>query len=312
MLATGCFAACKIALADEGGVSAWLPGQIGSLAAARADSGWSFPFTYYHSSADAGADKTTLRGRRITSGLEARPDILLFSPTYVFERPVMGAQASATLIAPLARIDASVRGSLTGPFGNTLSGRRTDTETGLGDIYVRGSLKWNRGVDNYMTYAMSMLPVGAYAADRLANPGQNHWALDAGGGYTYLDSRTGREISAVLGFTYNFKNHDTDYRNGIDAHLDWAASQFLDPQTHIGLAGYVYQQVTGDSGSGALLGKFRSRVYGIGPQVGHSFKAGDRKLYASLRTYYEFNAENRPKGWNIWLTIVMPLDATRE
>jgi hypothetical protein len=30
--------------------------------------------------------------------------------------------------------------------------------------------------------------------------------VDAGGGYTYLDSQSGREFSAVLGFTYNLPN----------------------------------------------------------------------------------------------------------
>lgn len=28
------------------------------------------------------------------------------------------------------------------------------------------------------------------------------------------------------GITYNWRNPDTDYRNGIDSHLDWVASQF--------------------------------------------------------------------------------------
>lgn len=312
ILATVCILTCKIALADEGGMSIWLPGQISSFAATPADPGWSFPFWYYHSTADSGSNKTTLRGARITTGLQAKADILFFSPTYVFETPIMGAQASVSLTAPLARIDASVQGSLTGPFGNTLSGSRKDTETGLGDIYGMGRLKWNRGVHNYMGYALSAFPVGSYDPNRLANPGQNHWAIDLGGGYTYLDSKAGHEFSAVLGFTYNFENHDTNYKNGIDAHLDWAASQFLNAQTHVGLVGYFYQQMTGDSGSGALLGDYKSRVYAIGPQAGHFFMAGNRKLYTNFKGYYEFNANNRPEGWNIWLTIVIPLEATKE
>ena len=38
---------------------------------------------------------------------------------------------------------------------------------------------------------------------------------------------------------------------------------------HAGLAGYSYRQVTGDSGSGAVLGDFRSQVYSVGPQAGY-------------------------------------------
>jgi hypothetical protein len=155
------------------------------------------------------------------------------------------------------------------------------------------------------------VPVGAYDKGRLANIGTNHWALDAGGGYTYLDEKTGRELSAVLGFTYNFKNPDTDYQSGVDAHLDWAASQFLSEQWQVGLVGYFYQQVSGDSGAGAVLGDFKSRVYAVGPQVGYFFPVGGSKWYLNLKGFYEFEAKNRPEGWNVWLTVSLPLGSAK-
>ena len=86
----------------------------------------------------------------------------------------------------------------------------------------------------------------------------------------------------MLGFTYNFKNPDTDYKNGIDGHLDWGVSRFLTPQIHVGVVGYLFQQVTGDSGSGATLGDFRSRIAGIGPQIGFIFPVGGVQGYLSL------------------------------
>ena len=49
--------------------------------------------------------------------------------------------------------------------------------------------------------------------------------------------RAGREFSIVGGVTYNFENGATNYRNGIDSHVDWAASQFLNEQVHLGLVG---------------------------------------------------------------------------
>ena len=87
--------------------------------------------------------------------------------------------------------------------------------TGPADLYPQATLRWNNGVHNFIAYTMAGIPVGAYEADRLANVGTNHWAVDAGGGYTYLNQKTGLEFSAVLGFTYNFENPDTDYQNGI-------------------------------------------------------------------------------------------------
>ncbi len=132
--------------------------------------------------------------------------------------------------------------------------------------------------------------------------------MDVGGGYTYFHPETGREFSATAGFTYNFENTDTDYQSGIDAHLDWGASQFLSEQLHVGLAGYFYYQITGDSGSGAKLGDFKSRVNAIGPQVGYIFNMGDKQAYLNLKGYWEFNANNRPEGWNTWLTLSIPLE----
>ena len=138
-----------------------------------------------------------------------------------------------------------------------------------------------------MVYVTGDIPVGDYDPDRLANIGIGHAAIDAGYGYTYFDTKTGHEFSAVLGLTYNFENPDTDYKNGIDAHLDYGISQFLSQNLQVGAVGYLYQQVTGDSGSGDRVGSFESRVAGIGPQFGYLFPcrkdAGLREPQGILR-----------------------------
>ena len=102
--------------------------------------------------------------------------------------------------------------------------------------------------------------MGAYDKDRLANLGLGHGAIDVGGAYTYFNPMNGLEFSATSGFTFNFINTHTGYQNGVDWHLDMALSHFLSKELHIGLVGYIYQQITGDRGSGATLGDFKSRV----------------------------------------------------
>lgn len=293
--------------ADEGGASFWLPGQMGSFAAVPGEPGWSLGLVYYHSYGDAGGGKSFPEGGRVEVGLEARADLFMVAPTYVFSSPVVGGQASVGVTGFLGRVKADVDATLAGPSSGVLSGAQSDTLTSYGDLYPTASLKWNRGVHNFMAYTMAGVPVGSYDKDRLANLGTNHWSLDAGGGYTYFDPKKGHEFSAVLGFTYNFENPDTNYRNGESGHLDWAASQFLSDQVHVGLVGYFYQQLTGDSGSGAVLGDFKSRVSAVGPQIGYFFEVGDRKCYSNLKGYYEFDAQNRPEGWNVWLTLAIPL-----
>ena len=303
--------AAQPVLADEGGVSFWLPGQFGSLASVPASPGWSLAGIYYHAETDAGGDRLFPRGGRVIAGLDVGADLFLLAPSYVFTEPVLGAQASVGVTALVGHVKVGVDATLTGPGGNTVIGEQNDSRSGLGDLYPTASLKWNRGVHNFMAYTMAGAPTGLYDADRLANIGSNHWALDAGGGYTYLDTKSGLEFSATVGLTYNFENPDTNYRNGVDAHLDWALSQFFSETFHAGLVGYFYNQISGDSGSGAALGDFESKVIGVGPEAGWLFQVGGATWYFNLKGYYEFDAKNRPEGWNAWLTLSLPLPPSK-
>lgn len=300
------------AFADEAGVSFWLPGQYGSLAAAPGGPGWSLPMVYFHSSADAGAGRDFDIGGRVAAGLEVSADLLLVVPTYTIASPVWGGQAQVSMTGIVGGVDVSADATLTGPGGTELSRNASDSLTSVGDLYPSATVRWNDGNRNFLAYAMAGVPVGDYEVGRLANIGLNHWSVDAGGGYTYFNPTTGRELSVVAGATYNFENPDTHYQSGVDAHLDWGCSQFLSEQLHVGLVGYVFYQVSGDSGSGARLGDFKSRVNGIGPQVGHLFAMGEGQAYLNLKGYYEFGGKNRPAGWNVWLTLAMPLGSAKK
>jgi hypothetical protein len=314
----------QIARADEGGVSFWIPGFFGSLAAVPAQApGWSVTSIYYHTSVSAGAD--VARAREITLGripanlnvnvnanVNANVNLGLVAGTYTFATPVLGGQATASLLGVYGSNSTSLAGSLvgtvTGPGGGVLPFSRFDSIDSsiiaFGDLLPMFQMKWNAGVHNYMTYITGDIPVGAYQSDRLANLGLGHWAIDAGGGYTYFDPKTGHEFSGVLGFTYNFINPATQYQSGVDMHFDWGASQFLTKQWQVGLVGYAYQELGCDSGSGDRVGCFRSRVLGVGPQVGYIFPLGDKlQGYLNLKAYGEFANEHRPAGWNVWLTF---------
>src|SRR5471030_2070156 len=309
----------RAAIADEGGVSFWLPGTFGSFAALPQQPGWSFATIYYHTSvADGGllsAARHVTRGRLTTNvsaslagNLNATGDLFLVSPGYTFESPVLGGQLALSVTGIFGNSSADASATLTGalgPFGFTASGSRADSVTGIGDLFPQASIKWNAGVHNFMTYLMGDVPVGAYDPNRLANIGIGHGAVDGGAGYTYLDQQKGHEFSAVVGATYNLQNQSTQYQNGVDLHLDWAASQFVTEQIHIGLVGYVYDQVTPDIGALPVQGGFQSSIAAAGPQVGYLFPLGKMQGYLNLKGYKEFAAVNRPEGWNVWLTFAI-------
>ena len=319
-----------IARADEGGVSFWAPGTYGSLAAVpQQEPGWSATTIFYHYALSAGADVARAREfdiggipANVTANVNANLNVNLnlewLSVGYAFATPVFGGQASFSLLDLVGNNTTSLAGLLTGTVtgpGGTTSFSRFDaidsSLTGFSDLIPTFAIRWNAGVNNFMTYITGGIPIGSYQSNRLANLGTGFWSVDVGGGYTYFDQKAGHEFSAVLGFTYNAINPATQYQSGVDMHLDWGASQFLTKQWQVGIVGYVYQEIGCDSGSGDRVGCFQSRVLGVGPQVGYIFPINDKwQGYLNLKGYGEFDNANRPAGWNVWLTFNLSPTAT--
>ena len=128
------------ALADEDGVSFWIPGFFGSLAATPQQPGWSLANIYYHTSVSAGADVARAReftlnrvpanvtvNANLNLNVNATGDLGFVIPTYVFATPVLGGQASVSLMGAYGVVGTSLAGTLsgvaTGPFGNTFPSR---------------------------------------------------------------------------------------------------------------------------------------------------------------------------------------------
>jgi hypothetical protein len=293
------------ARADEGGVSFWLPGQYASFAAIAPSPGFSLPMQGYDYSGSAGASKALNRGEELSFGVDSDFFATFLVPTWAPDTKVLGGRPALSV----AFFPGWNRTSADVGLGRA-SASRSDEVTGFGDLYPTAQLFWNEGgVHNWMAYVTGGIPVGDYDPDRLSNLGIGHAAIDAGGAYTYLDTKTGWEFSATAGLTYNFENTETDYTNGIDSHLDVGLSRSLNEQFFLGLVGYAYVQLTPDEGQPAALGDFKSRTFAIGPQVGYNFNVGGVPIYTNLRGYYEFGVENRTEGGSVFLTVNLPLSA---
>jgi hypothetical protein len=290
------------ALADESGASAWLPGQFASFAAVPGDAGFSLETIYYRRSAGADASRSFSIGGRVAAGLDITEQYVFLTPGYTFAQPVLAGQLTLALTFAAGRMDSSVSATLTGAGGTSLSASRYDSMSGVGDLYPLATLKWAVGPHNLMTYLMPSVPIGAYDPNRIAGLGLGHWAIDGGLGYTFV-GKSGIELSITAGLTHNFINPYTQYQSGLDGHVDWGVSYSPTESFYFGPVGYVYNQLGADSGPGARLGAFRSRVAALGGQAGYGFSLGSVQIDLSLRGYKEFDADNRPEGWNVWFTV---------
>src|SRR6516164_4731419 len=119
-----------ISFADEDGVSFWIPGFFGSLAAVPQQPGWSFTAVNYYTPVSASG--AVAAAREITIGrlnptvnvnlnvsVTSRFEAVIINPGYVFATPVLGGQLDLGLAGIVGNDSTTLNGNLTlasGPF----------------------------------------------------------------------------------------------------------------------------------------------------------------------------------------------------
>ena len=290
------------ARADEHGQSFWTPGQYAAGVAQAPSRGWSLATQFY-----AYAGRLGSVASDGTAYIDLRQDeqTLSLEPSWAPARTLIGGQPCFSVSFGWGRVinraTAAIEAGAT-----TLNPMSRDS--GPLDIIPAISLYWSRGKANWMAYMTGNLPVGSVDPKRYSNLTLGHFAFDAGGAFTWNDPASGWEASAIAGFTVNATNPETDYKSGLDSHLDWdVAWSGGAGNWQIGIAGYLYWQLGADSGSGDTVGAFKSRVVGLGPELNASFTLAGRPAQAGLRAYGEVWAQNRPQGVAAFATLSLPL-----
>jgi hypothetical protein len=308
-LGLGVGAIADSAEAVEGAKSLYVLGRRGALAGLIPKPGWYFTNDVYYY--NAGRSNLTPFGDRVAGDINVNALVNIAQFTWVTDQVFENGRVALGLVVPYGHVKTDGTVTATLPSGNAARVNAEDSVTGFGDPTLAASMGWHHrdGQDfrAWSLYTAVFIPVGDYQKGRLANIGANHWGVDLGSAFTLGNFDTGRELSGTVGFTFNAKNPDTDYRSGTEFHIEAAYTQHLPKGWSVGLVSYFYQQLTGDSGPGATLGDFKGRVASIGPEVGYSFKAADRTIGLNLRWYHEFAAQNRVEGNAVYLTLALPL-----
>jgi hypothetical protein len=303
----GAFLCSGEAQAVEGGGSNYLLGMRGPLAAFVPKPGvYLTDNVFYY---DAGRDDLTPIGDRIVGNISAEALTNIAQATWVTDVDVLGGRLAFSGVLPYGNLE--VGGNVAVPLP-PFKVQQSDELTALGDAALSAVLGWkHRDGDKFRawsTYSTVFAPIGSYEVGRLANMGKNRWAVDVGGAYTMANFKGGREFSAVLGFTFNGKNDDTDYDSGNEMHLEIAGKQYLPNHFSMGVVGYWNEQLTADHGGPAFLGDFKGRVFGIGPELSYQFtQSKTHPVTLDLRWYHEFDARNRVQGDAVFFTVSVPL-----
>jgi hypothetical protein len=296
------------ASAAEGGKSLYLLGKRGPLAGLIPKPGWYVTNDLYYYSASS-SELVPISGR-VNQGVSAEALINLLQLTWITDLDLIGGRLALGALIPYGRVEIEATASALTPPGLPNALGKSDRVTDFGDPVLAASLGWkHRNGDLFRAwnlYSSLFIPAGSYQLGRISNIGANRWGLDVGSAFSMANFGTGREVSGVLGVTFNGENPDTDYRSGTDLHLELSARQHLPEGFAIGLAGYYYQQLTADSGSN-LLGDFKGRVAALGPEISYQFQAAGRTMGLDLRWYHEFAAQNRVEGDAVFLTLSLPL-----
>ena len=257
---TACVAA-QSAQASEGAASYYFAGGFGSfMVAVPPEPGLSVASqTLMY----AGQTSRAVLNGRVTFGLTAFALYEFLGTSYTFEQPVLGARLQISAAVPFPSYATTTVSLQTRSFG-TFSGTASDFD--IGDSLLNPfALYWNFGELNAKLTQYVVAPTGHYDPNRVVSVGRNYWAFDTQLGLTWFHKATGTELSVLPGIMFSTTNSATDYHSGTEFHLDFMANQFLSPSFAIGIQGYWYKQIEGDSGSGAIFGAFMGESVGIGP-----------------------------------------------
>ena len=286
--------------ASEGGTSNYLPGFQDILSGILPP-----PGTYlkqYFMNYEGNVSRVVAEGR-IEANAKLRTPLSLSAFSHVTKSKVLGSNYAFGAVIPIlkARLSATIESPA--PVRNF-----DKSTTGLGDIVLAPVvLGWHNGRSHKLAQFVVYVPSGNYNVERLVNSGLNRWAIEFDYWYTFLDLKKGIEIDLAPGYTIPFRNPDTDYTSGQELHIDYAALKRFPNKLGLGLTGFAFWQTTPDSGSGAKLGSFKGRTFGIGPLITYDAAIKNTSLTLIGKYISEFGTQHRFEGNSGWLELSLAL-----
>jgi len=299
--------------AAEFGIGVYMLGYQSSMAGYLPEPGFYLRNDFY---AYQGNARILPFSGRVEVGLRSRTVMDLVAGTYVTPLKIFGANYALGLIWSSVT-NTFLKGTLTfdtrfprlNQFLNKrFGGSEEGSYTGVSDLLITPiNLGWHLGRFHIMTFFNLYAPVGSYNAERRLNTGLGRWALEPNVAVTWLHPKYGQEVSISMGWTFNVQNPATRYTTGQEFHMEYFVGQHLPLGFTLGLAGYIYNQMTADTGSGATLGAFHGQTIALGPCLAFNGKMAGHPIGLNARYYNELKVKNRFDGQAAYLTFTLGL-----
>ena len=229
----------------------------------------------------------------VTLNAGAKADIFSggLNMLYVPDRKVLDGNLGLSVTIPFGYVNYDATIGVGG-----LAASREVNGWGFGDVIPRVQLGWQHGEFAHTAYLEVITTTGFWEKGFSPIVSLNRTGIDTGWAFTWTDKPTKLQVSGTAGFTFNFENTATNYQNGDAFHWEWAVGFECMKGLVLGVVGYDYRQITGDSGSGAKLGSFEGSVDAVGPGLSYSTVIDKTPVTLNLRYYHEFDAKNHFEG----------------
>lgn len=173
--------------------------------------------------------------------------------------------------------------------------------------FVPFGLGWEAGYVHVNLFEGLNVPVGQYSSSGVINLGRDYWASDTNLAASWVSSKIGLDLGLDLGLLINTTNGATDYRTGDEIHLDYTVGMHFSEKVGVAAVGYIYRQITGDSGSGAVLGSNEGQSNGIGPAFMYAWSPESNPVTFVAKWIHEFGVQNRFQGNYFELSLALRL-----
>jgi len=178
---------------------------------------------------------------------------------YVPKKKILGATYSASIDLPL--VNAVIQPSR---LPTSFTGH------GLTDLYIEPvNLTWHKDRADIRAVYGFYPPTGKYDPNKVDNFGLGFWTHQFQLGTTTRLSADHTWNASVLGtFETHTTKQGTDIRPGNDLTTEYGfGKRFMDNRVNVGIAGYMYFQVSDISGTQAILKSVHSRAFATGPEI---------------------------------------------